>query len=114
MLLLGEFPRLNQLCSSHTLELLMGARGHLKDLTQHLALLLTLDLNLKIDTQRILEECKNRTTQRCYEDTNLHYLLFCILLYRLLLRCGLLYLLLLWLDLHLNLHVKSLGQTVVF
>lgn len=38
----------------------MGARGHLKDLTQHLALLLTLDLNLKIDIQRSLEECKKR------------------------------------------------------
>lgn len=91
----------------------MGARGHLKDLTQHLALLLTLDLNLKIDTQRMLAECKNRTTHRCYEDTNLHYLLFCILLYRLLLRCRLLYLLL-WLDLHLNLHDKSLGQRAAF
>lgn len=46
LLLLSQFPWLNQLCSSHTLKLLMRARGHLEDLTQHLALLLTLDLNL--------------------------------------------------------------------
>lgn len=49
VLLLGEFPRLNQLCSCYTLKLLMRARGHLEDLTQHLTVLLTLDLDLKID-----------------------------------------------------------------
>lgn len=47
VLLLCEFPRLNQLCRCHTLKLLMGARGHLKDLAKHLTLLLTLDLHLK-------------------------------------------------------------------
>ena len=41
-------------------------------------------------------------------DTNLHYLLLCILLYRLLLRRGLLYLLLLRLNLHLNLHQRTM------
>lgn len=46
VLLFRELPRLNQLCSSHTLKLLMGARGHLEDLTQHLTLLLALDLHL--------------------------------------------------------------------
>lgn len=73
VLLLGEFPRLNQLCSSHTLELLMGARGHLKNLTQHLALLLTLDLNLKRDIQRILEKCKKTKKTKQKDNTEVLY-----------------------------------------
>lgn len=83
----------------------MGTRRHLKNLTQHLTLLLTLDLNLYMD------KCKKhystyRQTQcnTIKEHTNLYNLLLSTLLYSLLLRCGLLYLLLLWLNLHLNLH----------
>lgn len=49
VLLLCEIPRLNQLCSGHTLKLLVGARGYLEYLTQHLTLLLALDLHLKIE-----------------------------------------------------------------
>lgn len=55
MLLLGELPGLDQLCGGHTLKLLMGARGHLEDLPQHLTLLLALDLHLKIEILRNME-----------------------------------------------------------
>lgn len=46
---------------------------------------------------------------RLASNTNLHYLLLCVL-YSLLLRCGLLYLLL-WLNLHLNLHERTMLVT---
>ena len=49
-----------------------------------------------------------KITQQYIKATNLHYLLLCILLYRLLLRRGLLYLLLLRLNLPLNLHQKTM------
>lgn len=48
-----------------------------------------------------------------YRKTNLHYLLFCILLHRLLLGCRLLYLLLLRLNLHLNLDQKILSFKIL-
>lgn len=55
LLLLCEIPWLNQLRGSHTLKLLVRARGHLENLTQHLALLLTLDLELNQESENFID-----------------------------------------------------------
>lgn len=44
MLLLCEVSRLDELSRGQTLELLMGARGHLENLAEHLLLLTDLQL----------------------------------------------------------------------